>query len=311
MREVAFRALGSRLRVAFRIHRLARCNCRTVLNLHRVCEPDGSSYAPLHPKIFAELLVFLLQNFEITTFDSEVQSSLGRPQIILSFDDGYKDFVEVAAPLLNRYGVRCNHNLIPACLESGLAPLNVLAQDFVGKAPKRLMLSLRVPGFTIDERPGLAGRLSAFLKNRSQVEQRALADVLLPQFFSWDAFRPTPMMNVKEARQLAGEHELGAHSWSHASMEFETEDYLREDVRRCQAFFQEKLNSTVNVYAFPNGSYAPGQIDLVEKLGIRHVLLVGESFDVHPRHHQRLTFHANGAAEMRFRATGGMSPIHE
>lgn len=92
-------------------------------------------------------------------------------------------------------------------------------------------------------------------------------------------------------------------------MEFETEDYLREDVRRCQAFFRRELGSTVNIYAFPNGSHAPGQLELVEQAGIRHVLLVGEKFDVHPRRHARFTFHARSAAEMRFRATGGLCPI--
>lgn len=308
IRRTALRALASRLRVDFRLHQIAQTSSRIILNLHRVAEPDGSAYVPLNPEIFEELLVFLKQHFELLTFENKTPC-MGRPQAILSFDDGYKDFIDVAAPLLSRHRVRCNHNLIPQCLESGLAPLNVLAQDFVGKAPKRVLHSLHVPGFTIDERPRLGWRLSAFIKNRPQLEQRALAEVLLPQFFAWDGFRPTPMMNVQEARQLASEHEFGAHSWSHASMEFETEDYLREDVQRCQEFFQRKLGSTVNIYAFPNGSHAPGQLELVEQAGIRHVLLVGEKFDTHPSRHERFTFHASNIAEMRFRATGGLCPI--
>lgn len=308
IREVVFRLLGSQMRVAFRLGKLSRSEFRIVLNLHRVSEPSVGANEALSPVLFEELLLFLKQHFEITTLDDELPHT-GKPQIILSFDDGYKDFVDVAAPLMRKYRVRCNHNVIPEALITGRPPLNILARDFVGKAPQRLVRALRIPGFTMDDRPGLAQRLSAFVKNRPQTEQRALAELLLPQFFDWGCFRPTAMMTVEEVRQLASEHEFGAHSWSHASMEFETEDFLRDDVRRCQDFFQREFRTSLNVYAFPNGSCSIGQPEVVEQEGIRHVLLVGEQFDVHPRRHARFTFHARSSAEMRFRAIGALRPI--
>jgi peptidoglycan/xylan/chitin deacetylase (PgdA/CDA1 family) len=308
LREAALRALGSRLRVEWRIGKLRRSNCRIVLNLHRVGEDDGSAYAPLHPALFDELLAFLQQEFRLTTFDCD-EPDADKPLAILSFDDGYKDFIDVAAPMLKRRKVRCNLNVVPECIETLRPPLNVLVQDFVGMAPARLVSALQVPGFLVDERPALGLRLSAFIKNKPQQEQRGLEEMLLPQLYAWEGFRPAPMMNLAEVRQVAAEHELGAHSFSHATMAFETDDYLLEDVRKCQQYFREKLGTTVDIYAFPNGSYAAGQLELVEGAGIRHVLLTGDDFDRGGSRHARFTFHAHTASEVRFRATGGLRPV--
>lgn len=269
---------------------------------------DGSLYVPLHPRRFVELLKFLQSRFHLTTFEDDSGGSR-KPSAILSFDDGYKDFVDVAAPILRSHRIRCNHNVIPDCIETQRPPLNVLAQDFLGKAPEDLVRRLYVPGFSLGRDSDAGLRLSMFIKNKSQVEQRRIAEVLLPQFYTWDGFRPTPMMTLPEVLQVGREHELGAHSYSHASMEFETDAYLAEDVARCQEYFLHKLERSATIYAFPNGSCRRGQPELVRRLGIRHILLVGEDFDRKGDCHPRFTFHARSSAEVRFRATGSMKAI--
>ncbi|MGQ0559090.1 MAG: hypothetical protein ACT4OE_05820 [Sphingosinicella sp.] len=54
--------------------------------------------------------------------------------------------------------VRVNHNVMTACIESGLPPLNVLAQDFVGKAPAELVDRLEIPRFSMERGPGFGLR---------------------------------------------------------------------------------------------------------------------------------------------------------
>lgn len=300
---VAFAALGNGPLLRRRLDRVRGAGVATILNLHRVADDDGSDYRPLDPQLFDELLGFVKREFAVVTI-AELGDRTGKPKLVLSFDDGYRDFATTAVPILARHGLRANQNLIPKCVETGLAPLNVLAQDFVGRAPRELVAALRVEGFSapVDRRFGQ--RLSYFLKMRPQAEQDRIADDLLPQLNRWEEFAPTPMMTLEEVKSLDG-HEIGAHSFAHSSMEFETDDYLDADVERCRDYFRDRLGLPMTIYAFPNGSCGSGQAERVLAAGVDHVLLVGEQFDRGKRIHHRITFDGRSSSEIRYKAAGG------
>jgi len=298
--------------VSRKLAAIRNANVLTILNVHRVCE-GGNACQSLKPDCFEELVLFLSRNFQITTFgDLHDDASSKKPKLILSFDDGYKDFINFAVPILDKHGIRVNHNLIPECIEDQLPPLNILAQDFVGTAPAELVRKLRIPGMELGgclyDKKLLALRLSAFLKKKPIAEQKVLKDQLLPQFLAYDGFRPTQMMTLPEVRQLIGVHELGAHSFSHATMEFETDEYFLEDLARCKSYFKDAIKIPVDIYAFPNGSYRSQHIDLATKLGYRHILLTGHRFShCSSTVHYRFGFAARSPQEAHFFAVGGLT----
>jgi len=51
----------------------------------------------------------------VSTFHSLLEVDT-RPAVVLSFDDGYQDFVEYAMPVLAKHGVKVNFNVCPAYL---------------------------------------------------------------------------------------------------------------------------------------------------------------------------------------------------
>lgn len=308
-----FSLLSNPIRLRRRLEELAAENVSVILNLHRVAPDDRSAYQPLSPELFSELLEYASRHFRvcrICELDEEGAGS-ARPDLVLSFDDGYKDFIEIAAPILARFKISANQNIIPKCVETGLPPLNVMAQDFVGRAPRELVEGLDIPGFAKAGAGDLGWRLSRFLKFRSQAEQSALAEHLIPQFQRLEGFRPTAMMSLDEIRQIQGEHELGAHSYEHSSMEFETDEFLRADVRRCRAYFRDKLSAEATIYAFPNGSCRPGQEAIVLSEGVEKVLLVGETFGGLGAVLSRFTFDARSRGEVRYKATGRRELIRQ
>lgn len=295
--------MGNNFSSNYRLVRLKKSENVTILNLHRVAKNDGSSYVPLHPYLFEELLKFIKSNFQVVTFNNIKENST-KPKIILSFDDGYKDFIDIACPLLYKYGIRANQNIIPACIESQLPPLNVMAQDFVGKAPIELIKQLKIPGFKDLSNHKLGFRISNFIKQKSFEQQETLRDILSPQFFSWNEFKPTLMMNKSEILQAGSIHEMGAHSYSHASMLHERDEYLIDDLNKCKIYFKKLFGHPMNIYAFPNGKCSEKQIEIVKNAGVEHVLLLEENFDNCDSPHCRFTFDAINLNEMRFKATG-------
>ena len=97
---------------------------------------------------------------------------------MLSFDDGYKDFIEVAVPLLEKRRIRVNHNVVPGCVESGRPPMNVELQDFIASAPAALLRETPLPGMPQGADPDRRERscliASAALKAKPIAEQKQI-----------------------------------------------------------------------------------------------------------------------------------------
>ena len=309
-KRLFFEVASSPPAIAHKLRRLRKNGRLTILNFHRVGPDDGSTYAPLSPAVFEDTIRFCQQNFAILTFGelADFATKSGKPPAIISFDDGYQDFAEFAAPILNRHGVRCNINLIPACLETGLPPLNVQAQDFIGQASASALSSLEVPGFALaagKERGELGRRLSNFIKQKPIAEQKTLARILRPQFEAERRFAPAPMMSVETARKVCEPYEIGAHSFEHATLSCESDDYVRKDAEECAAYFRENFGRATDIYAVPNGGFRANFRHILEEAGFRHILLTGDDYSQADSHlHPRFGMYGENSAELRYRATG-------
>ncbi len=283
-----------------------------VLNLHQVSPHQNHFWPPLSPRVFEDLLIFLKQHFEVTRFDALAQTTDAHPRAILSFDDGYHNFVEYAQPLLEKHNLTANLNVIPECVETGKPIWNVRLYDFLNVVPRSLINELRLPDFTerLDDdsatnktRFGL--RLSRFLKNRAVCERDALWPHIEALMGKADVFPVTRMMNAEDVRAAARKHEIGAHSFAHESMAFQDDQFFQDDSRRCFDYFRTKLRLPLTIYAFPNGSHRAGQPEWLQQAGVEHVLLVGERFStVRERVHPRFTIYGLSAVEARFQALG-------
>ena len=142
-------------------------------------------------------------------------------------------------------------------------------------------------------------------------EQKKLSAELIPKFYRFDKFRPTPMLSREEVKQLIKIHEFGAHSFSHASMAHETDEFFQADLRNCRDYFLSSLESTVNIYAFPNGSFRQSQLEMARDSGYKHILLVDDKFSKQSAGiHQRFGLEAQSRSELYFRALGSLSPVN-
>jgi len=315
IKNTALYFLGNDLYLKFRFEKIKRDMPLTILNLHRVMDGDTSSYQPLKIKLFEELLNYVKKHYLLISFDdlnNLNQNDLRKPPLILSFDDGYKDFFEYAMPILDKHKIRVNQNIIPYCVESGLPPLNVLIQDFIGNAPMSLLQNFSIPGFVYDgdksNRILFGLSASKFIKNKSFSEQAVLQGDITSQIFNFIEFKPTKMMNLNDIKETTSYHEIGAHSFSHSSMFYESDEYVQNDAINCKIWFSSFLNIDASIYTFPNGSYKPHQLNIVKNNGYKYLLLVSDKFS-YPTNtiHDRFGFHADSYAELKFRTLGGLN----
>ncbi|MCA9794269.1 MAG: polysaccharide deacetylase family protein [Candidatus Eremiobacteraeota bacterium] len=232
---------------------------------------------------------------------------------MLSFDDGYRDFLEFALPQLRRRSLPANMNIIPECVLSGRPPWNVLLYDFLSSVSLQEAIAVELPGLaplrnedSTALKAGLGMRLSRFLKQRPAAERGPLWELFRERYMRGRSFDVTAMMTLHELRSMPGEISLGAHSFSHESMGYESDQFFQDDFRRCQTFFREHLDLPVGIYAFPNGSYRRSQIDWLLAQGVERVLLVDEKLAPLGKHPvlPRLTFSADTRQEAVLKGIG-------
>ena len=285
----------------------------TILNLHKVSPEKNPFYPPLDPKLFDALLEYISKHFNIITFDEiEKQKDSQKPNIILSFDDGYYDFLEYAMPVLEKHNARANLNVIPEYVESGLPMWNIRLYDFLNCASLDEINDIKLTGFNDQlandneqskSKFGLA--LSRFLKNRPRVERDELLKELFQKTNKYHDVKYTRMLNSKEVIEISKIHEIGVHSYSHESMGFESKEYFEKDFQLCENYFKNELELPLNIYTFPNGSYQDYQIDFLIQHKIDHVLLVENKYaDYKSIVKKRFTFYADSVSEVKMRAVG-------
>jgi peptidoglycan/xylan/chitin deacetylase (PgdA/CDA1 family) len=233
------------------------------------------------------------------------------PRVVISFDDGCRDFVEYAAPILTRHRLRVNHNVIVQSVETGQPPWIIRVVDALNAASTKRVRDLTVPGFRLrldndDEvsktRYGTA--LTTHLKTLRPTDRASVSGDIEALLAETDPDRFTRMMSRSDIEAMATVHELGAHSYNHETLSRLSDTEFSDDLDRCAAFFAQ-LSLPMKIFAFPYGSFRAGQIETVQARGVEHVLLVGERpARIGQGVYTRITMYGNSTAELRLRAMG-------
>jgi peptidoglycan/xylan/chitin deacetylase (PgdA/CDA1 family) len=286
----------------------------TVLNLHRVAPDDGSSWKPMDPKIFREVCSFISKHFDVITFNeipNLKMNCIKRPQIILSFDDGYKDFIEYAVPVLDEMAFKVNQNVIPNCAIQQMPPFNVIMQDWIGRATNEEIRKIDIPNFKfskdLDNRIKIGTQVSNYFKGLNYTSQKNVFTYLLPQLSNYGFPSFTKMMTVEEIKQISFTHQIGMHSMNHENMNLESDEYFELDLKLCKSFADNVLQTPSTTYAFPNGGFRDEQISRVFDFGFSNCLLVGNSHSKTNRNtHYRINFFADTKSEAKTKIVGNL-----
>jgi peptidoglycan/xylan/chitin deacetylase (PgdA/CDA1 family) len=186
---------------------------------------------------------------------------LPRRAIALTFDDGYRDNLETALPILSRLGLPATFYLVPGLLDRSVrAWWEVLAWAF--RNATALIVEWR--GRRLTAGPGEASRTTMLvvaeeLKRMPRAARDAEIDALI------DALRPTGSedevaglyLDWDGARALAaGGGTVGSHTMAHAILSEEPPDDQAADLAESRRALEEGLGVPARTLAYPNGTAA-------------------------------------------------------
>ena len=240
-----------------------------ILGYHRICDPKDD---PLHgdpnvisatPTGFAEHINVLARHYAPIGWP-ELQASLetGRalPQkaVLVTFDDGYRDFLTDAWPILSAQKVPVVLFLPTRFPGSGRRFWWDQVWQHISQAA---FAKIEIPGIgAVDLRHAgtrrqLVRRLVRHLRPlRPEVIEGQIAE--LSAALGTTPSGPPPVLSWSELRQLAHEGvTVASHGCSHASLPALTTEEIRAEVEEAQVDLQRELGSAPGVFAYPFGHY--------------------------------------------------------
>lgn len=234
---------------------------------------------------FEAQLRFMLRHFEPVQASAVFEPAGAKPRFAVTFDDGYADNLEVAAPVLRRLGVPAAFYVVSsyvgserrfwwdrlAALVRG-TELPVLAAREVDGVDATL--PERLPLHDADARRQAVDLLGASLRNGdpAQVEPRLarLAQALGSEDRALPADR---LMDWDDLRRLVAQgFEIGAHSADHLNLAALDGTALDEQVHGARRRIEAETGAPVLSFAYPYGgplNVSPAVLQAVRRAGYR------------------------------------------
>lgn len=249
---------------AYKIFKLGKCNTLTVLSLHRISNEIDFFWNPIKLESFERLIKHLMQNYKIITFCEIIDlpnKVSSKPYLILSFDDGYYDFLEHALPILVKYSLPCNHNVVNTCANNNeiiwTQRLNNIF-NAMKKANKSNCFYLLDSVFHLSMfnnnwmflymnvyRELLTIQQKERIEIITKMEQRLVINTYF-RMMNWDEIIECTKNKV----------EIGSHSYSHDVMTTITDiELLNYETINSKMEIEEKIKMPCTIFSLPNGQY--------------------------------------------------------
>jgi len=257
-----------------------------VLLYHRVSS-DVDPYLPgISSTVFDAQMAYLARNYKVLPLGEILRRMENGIEIepytvAITFDDGYRDNLTCAHPILKKYRLPATLFAATRYIGSKEAMWNdqvswafkrTTRKDFTFEvANQRRSLSLR----SEKEKICTLGFLLEVLKEASDLEKSRIVDQVVTEFDIEKQSHPKPklMLNWPELRQMVEEGwEVGSHTVNHVILTRVEETTAFEELRRSKEMLEMKLQRPIYLFAYPNGKQSDFDVtikNLVRQAGYK------------------------------------------
>lgn len=259
---------------------------------HRVSpNPDGL-WPPMHPVLFEKTIQFLSSNFPVMLLEDflEDPGSYKKEKTLatISFDDGYKDNIEIAAPILQRYRCPASFYLVTDCIDHNLPTWTYITDHFFqqdGKIDMQFEYDFVPADFrsiswmNAAEGSEWGKKIKPWMKTLSNPQRLQIMEAMESRRNGKGIPRDM-MMNWTDVKQLqAAGFYMGSHSRTHpmlASLTNETE--IRDELENSAKRMETELGERPLTISYPIGSWDERVTRIAGSTGYKYGLAVEQRF---------------------------------
>lgn len=250
-----------------------------ILSFHRVNRDDDPFFPALPTDVFEMQMAFVARAYVVLPLEELVdrmgRGMLPRNALAITFDDGYRDNLTHAAPILARHGLPATVFVVTGAIESGEALwFDRLALAFKHTraggwmAPWGETLPLESAG----QRLAALGQTLSRFKRMANAERRSrVEDVLVSLGASDERPLKNVMLSWDDVQALMGLGvTIGAHTVSHPILSQLQPEEARAEIEGSRAAIRSRSGRAPLAFAYPNGGpadYGDAVVSMVRDAG--------------------------------------------
>jgi peptidoglycan/xylan/chitin deacetylase (PgdA/CDA1 family) len=250
-----------------------------ILSLHRVNRDDDPFFPALPTEVFERQMAFVARAYVVLPLEELVdrmgRGILPRNALAITFDDGYRDNLTHAAPILARHGLPATVFVVTGAIETGeplwfdrlaLAFKHTRAGGWM--APWGGMLPLESVGQRL---AALGQTLARFKRMTNGERQDRVEDALVSLGIADERPLRNVMLSWGDVAALMGLGvTIGAHTVSHPILSQLPDGEARAEIEGSRAAIRSRCGRAPQAFAYPNGGpadYSEAVISMVRDAG--------------------------------------------
>jgi peptidoglycan/xylan/chitin deacetylase (PgdA/CDA1 family) len=256
-----------------------------VFSFHRINPNKNPLWPAIHPDLFYKQIKYLRKKYTIVNLEKYLGSD-SYPKDIKNlasvvFDDGYKDIMEYALPVLDEFDIVPSIYIVTNVIdENRLIWTFLLDSLFINTNKNKLSLILdsktkEYQWMNQSKKLILAKQLKIKLKHTDGNHRKLLLDSIEKQFN--DVQLPeSPYLSWDELRLLKNKgFEIGSHTANHELLDqIDNDEELKYELNHSAQRIKNELDEFPKTISYPNGNYNNKVIDLAKASGYSYGLAV-------------------------------------
>ncbi len=231
MKQV-IKKLGSKVYSLFQLYKRSNFNTKII------------AYHQVNPDYFEEQITFLKNNFQVSSLSQALQN-LDKKQVVITFDDGYKNNLDVAYPVLKKSGLKA----------TVYVPFNFIDNNefaWWDKLENENLYHLAESLKSLHPSQ-LNKKVTELTKNKEKPEKY--------NFMTWS-----------DLKKIEDVFEIGGHTITHPILTNISMDEARKEIVNSKVRLEEKLGHPIVSFSYPNGNYNQSLMNIVEESGFNNAL---------------------------------------
>jgi peptidoglycan/xylan/chitin deacetylase (PgdA/CDA1 family) len=226
------------------------------------------------PAVFRQQMQFLASQYRVVSMEEvlnavEKRAALPKRAVLITFDDGYCDFIDFAWPILKKLRLPATVFVptgYPSRPERGFwwdrlyqafaqAPQDKLTNTPIG------ILPMRTPALRLQSLKQMQNHIKSLEHRRAMVLVDDLCDelkakkIVQKSVMDWDELRKVARDGVT----------LGAHTRTHPIMTRLSEQEIREEILASRADLAHEIGYALPIFCYPSGGHSEKVIYILKK----------------------------------------------